>query len=123
MIEPAAPDQINPFHRGFAHLAWKTSVPNLAVLPIAIASLSETNYPSIPIQWLKQFDRDEPFFERQGLHPMLIYHRVKVLIGKPYLITQAQKQEYKGRQAKKLALDLTHYCQDQITELLREGCS
>ncbi|HEY9769275.1 MAG TPA: lysophospholipid acyltransferase family protein [Coleofasciculaceae cyanobacterium] len=122
MIEPTAPDEINEFHRGFAHLAWKTPVANLAVLPVAIASLSETNYPSIPIRWLKQFDRDEPFFERQGLHPMLVYHRAQVLIGSPYLINQTQKQEYKGKQAKELALDLTHYCQDQITELLREGC-
>lgn len=122
MIEPTAPNEINEFHRGFAHLAWKTQVKNLAVLPVAIASLSETNYPSIPIRWLKQFDRNEPFFERQGLHPMLVYHRVQVLIGRPYLISTKQKQEYKGKQAKKLALDLTNYCQDQITELLKEGC-
>ena len=121
MIEPTAPDEIGEFHRGFAHLAWKAPVDSLAVLPIAIASLSETNYPSIPISWLKQFDRDEPFFQRQGLHPMLVYHRVNVLFGRPYLISQAQKQEYKGRQAKVLATDLTNYCQDQITGLLREG--
>lgn len=122
MIEPTAPHEINPFHRGFAHLAWKAPVSNLAVLPVAIASLSETNYPSIPIRWLKQFDQNEPFFERQGLHPMLVYHRVHVLIGRPYLINPVQKQEYKGKQAKLLARDLTNYCQDQITELLKEGC-
>ena len=121
MIEPTHPNEIGEFHRGFAHLAWKVPVENLAVLPIAIASLSETNYPSIPISWLKQFDRNEPFFKRQGLHPMLIYHRVNVLIGRPYLINKAQKQEYKGRSAKLLATDLTNYCQDQITELLKEG--
>ncbi|MEM6610724.1 MAG: lysophospholipid acyltransferase family protein [Cyanobacteria bacterium P01_C01_bin.72] len=122
MIEPTAPGEINPFHRGFAHLAWKAPVASLAVLPVAIASLSETNYPSIPIRWLKQFDRDEPFFERQGLHPMLVYHRVHVAIGRPYLINTAQKQEYKGRKAKELVLDLTEYCQSQITELLQNGC-
>lgn len=122
MIEPTAPGEINPFHRGFAHLAWKAPVASLAVLPVAIASLSETNYPSIPIHWLKQFDRNEPFFERQGLHPMLVYHRVHVAIGRPYLINTAQKQEYKGRKAKELVLDLTNYCQNQITELLQDGC-
>ena len=121
MIEPTAPDEIGEFHRGFAHLAWKVPVDNLAVLPVAIASLSETNYPSIPISWLKQFDRNEPFFKRQGLHPMLIYHRVNVSIGRPYFISKAQKQEYKGRQAKILATELTNYCQEQITELLREA--
>ena len=122
MIEPPSPYEINPFHRGFAHLAWKAPVPDLAVLPVAIVSLSETTYPSIPIRWLKQFDRHEPFFERPGLHPMLIYHRVHVSIGRPYLINTAQKQEYRGRQAKQLALDLTNYCQDRITDLLQEGC-
>lgn len=121
MIEPTAPHEIGEFHRGFAHLAWKVPVDNLAVLPVAIASLSETNYPSIPIRWLKQFDRNEPFFERQGLHPMLIYHRVNVSFGRPYLINSARKQEYKGKQAKILATDLTNYCQDRITELLKEG--
>ncbi len=121
MIEPTAPYEMGEFQRGFAHLAWRVPVNNLAVLPVAIASLSETNYPSIPISWLKQFDRQEPFFEHQGLHPMLVYHRVKVLIGRPYLINTAQKQEYKGKQAKILATDLTNYCQNQITELLQEG--
>ena len=122
MIEPTAPEEINEFHRGFAHLAWKVPVDSLVVLPVAIASLSETNYPSIPIRWLKQFDRNEPFFERKGLHPMLVYHRAKVLIGKPYSIDATQKQEYKGRRAKELALDLTEYCQERITQLLKEGC-
>ena len=121
MIEPTAPNEISEFQRGFAHLAWRVPVSNLAILPVAIASLAETNYPSIPISWLKQFDRHEPFFENQGLHPMLVYHRVKVLIGRPYLINTAQKQGYKGKQAKILATDLTNYCQNQITELLQEG--
>ena len=121
MIEPTAPHEIGEFHRGFAHLAWKVPVDNLAVLPVAIASLSETTYPSIPISWLKQFDPNEPFFKRQGLHPMLVYHRAHVAIGRPYLITKVQKQEYKGRQAKVLATDLTDYCQTQITELLKEA--
>ena len=122
MIEPTAPHEISEFQRGFAHLAWKTPVPSLAVLPVAIASLSETTLPTIPIHWLKKFDQEEPFFQRQGFHPMLIYHRVKVLIGRPYLIDVNQKKQYRGKQAKKLATDLTQYCQNQITELLQEGC-
>lgn len=122
MIESTVPEEIGEFQRGFAHLAWKIPVTNLAVLPVAIASLAETTYPTIPIQWLKQFDQNEPFFERQGLHPMLVYHRVKVLVGRPYLINMAKKQEYKGRQAKKLAAGLTSYCHNQIKDLLQEGC-
>lgn len=121
MIEPTAPHEIGEFHRGFAHLAWKVPIANLAVLPVAIASLSETTYPTIPIRWLKYFDRQEPFFERSGSHPMLVYHRVHVAIGRPYLLKPQQKAQYKGKQAKILATELTEYCQQEITELLKQG--
>ncbi|MEL6438360.1 MAG: lysophospholipid acyltransferase family protein [Cyanobacteria bacterium J06621_8] len=122
MIEPTSPQEVNQFHRGFAHLAWQAPVEYLAVIPVAIASLAESTYPTIPIRWLQLFDRQEPFFARRGNHPMLVYHRVKVLIGQPYLINPSQKQLYKGRQAKQLAQDLTQYCQTQIIDLLQEGC-
>ena len=121
MIEPTDPQQLKEFHRGFAHLAWRSSLAK-AVLPVAIASIDETIYPTIPIQWLQRFDAEEPFFNRQGLHPMVVYHRVKVLIGRPYWIGESQKQEYKGKQAKKLAIHLTEYCQEEIEQLLQEGC-
>lgn len=123
MIEPTAPQEIRRFHRGFAHLAWQTPVANLAVLPVAIASIAETIYPTVPIEWLKRFDAEEPFFNRQGLHPMIVYHRVKVLIGRPYWIGEPQKKAYKGKQAKNLAMDLTSYCEEEIQELLIKGCN
>ena len=122
MIEPTKPEEVGKFQRGFAHLAWRTPVENLAVLPIAIASLDETIYPTIPIRWLRQFDATEPFFQRTGLHPMVVYHRVKLLIGRPYWISASKKQQYKGKQAKSLTLDLTAYCQQQIQDLLDRGC-
>jgi 1-acyl-sn-glycerol-3-phosphate acyltransferase len=121
MIEPTKPQELAEFQRGFAHLAWRSSTPNLAVLPIAIASLDETIYPTFPIRWLKYCDRDEPFFDRSGLHPILVYHRVRVLIGHPYFISPQQKLEYKGKQAKQLANYLTDYCREQIQQLLQEG--
>ncbi|MGV2828102.1 lysophospholipid acyltransferase family protein [Myxosarcina sp. GI1(2024)] len=121
MVEPTQPNRLNEFERGFAHLAWRVPVSQLAVLPIAIASLDETIYPTIPIRWLRQFDRKEPFFDRPGFHPMIIYHRVKVAIGRPYIIDSAKKQQYQGKQAKELALGLTHYCQTQISELLSKS--
>lgn len=120
MVEPTKPNQLGKFERGFAHLAWRVPVSKLAVLPIAIAALDETIYPTIPIRWLRRFDREEPFFDRSGSHPMIIYHRVKVAIGRPYWISSELKQQYQGKQAKKLALDLTEYCHQQIAELLNE---
>jgi hypothetical protein len=122
MIEPTQPHQIGKFQRGFAHLAYKMPFDNLVVLPIAIASLSETILPTIPIRWLTTFDASEPLFERDDLHPMVIYHRVNLLFGRPYLINQQKKQQYQGKQAKYLVNSLTNYCQTQITELLTEGC-
>ncbi len=89
---------------------------------MAIASLDETIYPTIPIRWLQNFDCDEPLFNRSGLHPMLIYHRVQLLIGCPYSISAEQKLEYKGKQGKKLAINLTDYCREQIQQLLQQGC-
>ncbi len=118
MVEPTKPNQLGKFERGFAHLAWRVPVSNLAVLPIAIAALDETIYPTIPIRWLRRFDREEPFFDRSGSHPMIIYHRVRVAIGRPYWIGNDKKQQYQGKQAKKLALELTNHCQGQISQLL-----
>ncbi|WP_036481763.1 1-acyl-sn-glycerol-3-phosphate acyltransferase [Myxosarcina sp. GI1] len=120
MVEPTKPNQLGKFERGFAHLAWRVPVSNLAVLPIAIAALDETIYPTIPIRWLKRFDREEPFFDRSGSHPMIIYHRVRVAIGHPYWIGNEKKEQYQGKQAKKLALDLTNHCHTQISELLNK---
>jgi 1-acyl-sn-glycerol-3-phosphate acyltransferase len=122
MVEITSSQQVGKFQRGFAHLAWRIPVPQLAILPVAIASLSETIYPTIPIRFLRWFDATEPFFDRKGLHPMVVYHRVNVLIGHPYSITSTQRQDYQGKQAKLLATDLTNYCREQIIDLLQVGC-
>lgn len=123
MLEPTSPNEVGEFQRGFAHLAWRMPLERLAVLPVAITSLAETVYPTVPIRWLQPFDRQESFFERSGLHPMLVYHRVNVAIGSPYWIDKTQKLQYKGKKAKILATELTDYCQNQIIELLKVGAS
>ncbi|MDJ0533097.1 MAG: lysophospholipid acyltransferase family protein [Xenococcaceae cyanobacterium MO_207.B15] len=122
MVEPTKPLDVGKFHRGFAHLALQVRVPNLVILPVAIASLSETIYQTIPIHWLSSLDASEPFFHRSGLHPMVVYHRTCVLFGHPYWISTQQQQEYQGKQAKQLATQITEYCREQIIELLAQGC-
>ena len=123
IVQTTVSNQVETFHRGFAHLAYRLKTRNITVLPIAIASLSETKYSTFPIKWLTKLDRSEPIFQREGLHPVLIYHRVKLLIGHPIKITLEHKQKYQGKQAKQLVINLTNSCQQQITELLKEGCS
>lgn len=122
MIQPTMPGEINRFQRGFAHLAYRLPVANLAILPVAIASLKETIYPTFPIRWLSVLDRSEPFFQKEGLHPLVMYHSVKLLFGEPYLITAEAKQSYSGKIGIKLANDLVTNCETQIHDLLQEGC-
>ncbi|VEP11747.1 Phospholipid/glycerol acyltransferase [Hyella patelloides LEGE 07179] len=122
MVEKTNPREIGKFQRGFAHLAYKMPVDNLVILPVAIASLSETISPTFPIRWLTNFDASEPLFHRDGMHPMVMYHRVNLLFGRPYSINRDKKQQYQGKQAKQLVNSLTNYCQTQIAELLKEGC-
>ena len=122
MIEKTKPAEVSKFQRGFAHLAYKIPFDELFILPVAIASVSETIYPTFPIRWLTNFDASEPLFQRDGFHPMVMYHRVELLFGRPYHINREKKQQYKGRQARKLVNGLSDYCQTQIFELLQEGC-
>lgn len=122
MVAPTEPEKIESFHRGFAHLALKASVSRLAILPIAIASVEETIYPAFPIRWLRLFDPSEPYFKQSGLHPMVVYHRVNVLVGRPYWIGEGQKQQYQGKQAKKIVNAITNHCEREIAELLQQGC-
>ena len=122
MLEPTKPAQIGKFQRGFAHLAYRMPIDNLVVLPVAIASLAESIYSTVPMRWLANFDASEPMFKRDDLHPMVVYHRVNLLFGHPYQISFEKKQQYQGKGAKQLVTSLTNYCQTQIAELLLEGC-
>ncbi|HLO85181.1 MAG TPA: lysophospholipid acyltransferase family protein [Nostocaceae cyanobacterium] len=122
MVKFTKPNQIGEFQRGFAHLALRANVANLAVLPVAIASLEEINTATVPVRLLSLFDPSEPLFQQPGLHPMVVYRRVAVLIGKPHwIIPQAQKQ-YQGKQAKHLVTELTQQCHSEIANLLHQGC-
>lgn len=123
MVEPPLCDQVGKFQRGFAHLACRLKVDNLTILPVAIASLEEKQYQTLPIRWLTKLDSSELIFQREGLHPVVIYKHVKLIIGHPQRITQTQKQSYHGKQVKQVVSDLTSSCQQQIAELLKEGCS
>lgn len=122
MVEFTQPNYIGEFQRGFAHLALRSPVKDLTILPVAIASLEEVNTSAVPLKLLSLFDPSEPLFNQSGWHPLVIYRRVAVLIGRPYWITVRQRQQYQGKQAKNVVTDLTNHCQAEITNLLRQGC-
>jgi 1-acyl-sn-glycerol-3-phosphate acyltransferase len=118
MLELTQPNKVGEFQRGFAHLALRIPLANFAVLPVAIASTKENVVSPFPIRLLRLLDPAEPLFDRDGLHPVAFYHRVNVLIGRPYWITPHLRQLYQGKGAKRAANDLTHYCHQEIATLL-----
>ncbi|TVP63712.1 MAG: 1-acyl-sn-glycerol-3-phosphate acyltransferase [Nodularia sp. (in: Bacteria)] len=122
MVTSTKPNELGKFQRGFAHLALRSTVQDLAILPIAIASLEEVNTYGLPLRLLSIFDPSEPLFNQPGLHPLVLYRRVAVLIGRPYWITPKHQQKYHGKQAKNVVTELTEHCHDEIASLLDQGC-
>lgn len=123
MVNTTHPDQMGEFHRGFAHLALRVPVKKLAILPMAISSIQETVSPTVPLRLLSWFDPSEPLFDQAGWHPAVNYQRVTVSIGHPIRVTAAHRQRYHGRQAGRLAKELTQSCHTEISQLLQQGFS
>ncbi|WP_392531653.1 lysophospholipid acyltransferase family protein [Nostoc sp. C117] len=122
MVKFTVPNVVGEFQRGFAHLAFRADVQDLAILPIAIASLEEVNTSGLPLKVLSLFDPSEPLFQQPGLHPLVIYRRVAVLIGRPYWITPQHQKRYHGKQARTVVAELTEHCHTEISNLLHQGC-
>ena len=122
MVEFNQPNQLVEFQRGFAHLALRSPVPGLTILPVAVASLEEVNSSAVPLRLLSLFDPSEPLFDQSGWHPLVIYRRLAVLIGRPFWIESQQRQQYQGKQAKTVVAELNERCQTEIADLLRQGC-
>lgn len=122
MVHLTQSRELGPMHRGFAHLALRAPVRDLAVLPVAIVSQQETTTFPVPLKLLSWFDPSEPLFDQSGWHPMVTYQQVDVLAGRPLWISAAQRQSYQGKQAKSVVADLMGHCQDEITTLLKYGC-
>ncbi|MCU0567566.1 MAG: 1-acyl-sn-glycerol-3-phosphate acyltransferase [Oculatellaceae cyanobacterium Prado106] len=119
MVQFTPPGTMGDFQRGFAHLALRSPVTDLAVLPVAIAPQSETTNSFFPLQILSWFDPTEPLFQQSGMHPMVIYKRVDLLVGRPVWISAAQRQAYQGKHAKQQVLELTRYCEGEIQGLMK----
>ena len=123
MVNFTQPQSVGKFQRGFAHLALRAAVRDLAVLPVAISAFEEESVRSgIPLKLLSLFDPSEPLFDRAGWHPVIVYQRVNILVGRPYWITVDRQQQYRGKKAKAVVAELTDHCQGEIAELLQRGC-
>ena len=122
MVDLTAPGEVRKFQPGFAHLLLRANIPNLVVLPVAIASQQEQVSATIPLKILHWFDPSEALFNQWTLHPMVIYERVNLLIGRPYWVTPKRQAQYQGKQTKKGIIEITRYCQAEIEQLLETGC-
>lgn len=71
-------DRVFTFHTGFARIALKARVP---VIPAAIVVHEEIHLPNIPPAVTRRF-WDHPILNEKG-HPVTLYNRVTVRIGKP----------------------------------------
>lgn len=119
MVQLHPPRQVNPFHRGFAHLALRVPVEPLALLPVALASDEEGFESPIPLSLLGWFDPSEPLFQQGGGHPLVFYRRVEVRIGEPIWVTQPDRDLYQGRHGSEFAQELTNSCWSAVHNLLQ----
>ncbi|WP_310489890.1 lysophospholipid acyltransferase family protein [Chamaesiphon sp. VAR_69_metabat_338] len=117
MLAAPSPTGLCPFYRGFAHVALQAAVPNLQILPVAILSQSEIQWPAVPLSLLHYLDPSEPLFRNEGWHPAVVYQQAIIRIGKPFSIAPYQ-QQYHGRQAGKVVKDLTATLSSQVADLL-----
>ncbi|HEY9820237.1 MAG TPA: lysophospholipid acyltransferase family protein [Candidatus Sericytochromatia bacterium] len=122
MVHFTKPHEMSKFYRGFAHLALRVPVRDLAILPVAIASQEETVNSAVPLRLLRIFDPSEPLFEQPGWHPMVLQRRVAVLVGRPYWIKPKHREQYQGKLAKSAVAEVATACRDEIAKLLHESC-
>jgi 1-acyl-sn-glycerol-3-phosphate acyltransferase len=117
MLATPSPKGLCPFYRGFAHLALQAKVPNLQILPVAICSEAEIQWPAVPLSLLHHLDPLEPLFTKDGWHPAVLYQQATIRIGSPFAIAPYQ-DGYHGRQAGKVVKDLTATLSQQVADLL-----
>lgn len=122
MVQQTPPGQIRDFQRGFAHLALRAPIQDLTILPIAIAAHEEATNSFMPLRLLSLIDPSEPLFAQPGWHPMVVYQRVTVLVGRPYWIRQSHREKYQGKHARSLVTEITEQCRAEIDHLLMQGC-
>ncbi|WP_218082039.1 lysophospholipid acyltransferase family protein [Anthocerotibacter panamensis] len=115
-------NQSAPFSRGFAHLAFRSRVKNLALVPVAIVSRDERTGPLAPLRLLSLFDRQEPRFRETGWHPCVLYERVSLMVGTPRRVTTAELYDYQRGRATQVTTGLAREMEEATQALTRWGC-
>ncbi len=116
MTHVAPSSEVASFGRGFAHLALRSGIENLALVPIALVSRSEQSGPLMPLALLRLFDGQEPMFQQAGWHPYVVYERVQIMVGAPRYVTGQEIWAYEHGQASQITRSLAA----ELTELTRD---
>lgn len=116
MVSVQPPRCLNSFHSGFAHLALKTAIRPLALLPVALVSDDKGFESPIPLKLLGWFDPNEPLFQQSGGHPLVFYRKVEVRVGAPIWLTANNRNRYDSHS--KPVEQLTEACWKAIHDLL-----
>ncbi len=121
MVHRTQPDSLSAFHRGFAQLALRAPVDELAIVPVAVASCQETSNAVVPLRWLSRFDDSEPLFQQPGWHPAVMYQDVKLLIGHPVRVDERLRSHHRTNTSGSLVADITQCCREEIATLLKHA--
>jgi 1-acyl-sn-glycerol-3-phosphate acyltransferase len=119
MVQPTSPSHLSHFHHGFAHLALRAPVEELAIVPVAIISQREVNGPMVPLRWLSWFDDTEPLFQQPGWHPAVVYRRVELRIGHPVRVDSRLRSRYRRKGSGSVVAEMANCCHNEIATLLR----
>jgi 1-acyl-sn-glycerol-3-phosphate acyltransferase len=79
----SSPTDVGDFQAGFVHLALKSRIRPLPIVPVAIHARQEWRSWDIPLSVFRWFDVTEPMFQSDGGHPVVIYRQVAVRILPP----------------------------------------
>lgn len=115
------PGQVATFRRGFAHLALRSGIEHLPIVPVAIVSEREASGPLVPLRLLSLFDGSEPMFQKAGWHPYVLYEQVELRVGAPRRLRPEEIARYRGGQAAVVTAALAAELEDAARELTLTG--
>jgi 1-acyl-sn-glycerol-3-phosphate acyltransferase len=117
----SAPGQGGSFRRGFAHLAMRSGVEDLAIVPVSIVSHGEARGPLVPLWLLSLFDASEPMFRREGWHPYVLYERAEVVVGEPRRVSAGERARYRSGDAAQITAALAREMEQATRALTCES--
>ncbi|WP_187293829.1 lysophospholipid acyltransferase family protein [Gloeobacter kilaueensis] len=117
------PAQVARFRRGFAHLALRSGIVGLPVVPVAIVSRREASGPLVPLRLLSLFDQSEPMFQRSGWHPYVVYEQVELRVGSPRRLVADEFERYRSGEAAAVTAALASEMEQAARQLTASGAT